>query len=620
MTKGNANRLYVSIVFISLICAITDLLIEIPQNVLPMSDAGYIICNVATYVYLVIRNATNVVLLLFLLHLTQTSFILGKTWVKVIFSIPYTLIMILLTLNPLTHNVFKITKESGYARSSLMMVFYIVAFIYGIAGLIYCIYCRRYLPVKKWLSLLSIYVLGYLSVIIQFFYPHLLLEMFSTAIGELLIMLSIMRPEERMDSEIGILSWSSYKRDLKNIVLSKEHVQIVVIKIANSREIRNYLGDQKYNEHLTKIGNEIRAIRWMKPNRIELYIERPGTYYLITDPDDTLTVEEGKRILNLTSDKIKKTNVGVHSEMRICLIRCPEDLNKADEIISLGHKFTNIDNRNQDVIRADKLVNTKNFNLEIHIDSILDRAIKNDYVEMYYQPIYSVQSYRFESAEALVRIIDPEYGILSPGIFIPAAEAQGLIIPLGDVIMDKVFRFVSEHDLSSLGLKYIEMNLSVAQCLDANLPKKFKLLQEKYNVDPSQINLEITETTYEDISEKMLRNINQLKEMGYTFALDDYGTGYSNIQRVNHLPLSLVKIDKSVLDEISTLNGRTVLEYSMQMMQETGKQVVIEGAETYDVVQILENMGCDFIQGFFFSKPLPKDDFITFIKERNGKI
>ena len=239
---------------------------------------------------------------------------------------------------------------------------------------------------------------------------------------------------------------------------------------------------------------------------------------------------------------------------------------------------------------------------------------------MVYQPIYDVRSGRFRSAEALARINDPEYGLISPGVFIPAAEAQGLIIPLGDVISNQVFRFVSEHDLDALGLQFVEMNLSVAQCMDSSLPAKLSALQKKYGVDPGTINLEITETTYENIGEIMLENVSALIKMGYSFALDDYGTGYSSIQRINRLPLRLVKIDKSVLDEVSTENGRTILEYTMRMMQKTGKQLVVEGAETREAVEMLESMGCDYIQGFYFAKPLSEDAFVQFLEEKNNNM
>ena len=617
MTKGNANHLFIALVLISLISAVADLGIEIPRGLLPMSPALTVFCTVSTYIYLIMRNATNVVLLLFLLHLTQTSFLIRNKVAKILFSLPYTTLVILLIQNPITHNVFIVTAETGYARAPLMTACYIIAAIYGIVGFVYSIFCRRYLATRKWLSLLSIYVLAYTAVIIQFFKPDSLLEMFFTAVGEMLVMLAVMRPEERMDSDVGMLSWASYRWDIRNILRSHEHVQIIVIRLQNGREIRNYLGDQKYNEYLTRIAGGIRSIKWKHPNRAEIYLERPDTIYIITEPDDTLTEDAARHLLTTVGEDVRKdVNMGVRSETRICLIRCPEDLSKEEDIISLGHKFSKIDSREQPVVPAGEIVNSQTFAVEVHIEDILDRAIGENLVEMHYQPIYDVRSGRFCSAEALVRIRDPEFGLLSPGVFIPAAEAQGLIIPLGDVITEQVFRFVSEHDLDELGLDFVEMNLSVAQCMDSALPAKFRTLQEKYGVDPARINLEITETTYENVSEIMLENINELIGMGYTFALDDYGTGYSNIQRINRLPLRLIKIDKTVLDEISTENGRTILEYTMRMMQKTGKQLVVEGAETREVVETLENLGCDYIQGFYFSKPLPGDEFVRFIEDK----
>ena len=115
----------------------------------------------------------------------------------------------------------------------------------------------------------------------------------------------------------------------------------------------------------------------------------------------------------------------------------------------------------------------------------------------------------------------------------------------------------------------------------------------------------------------MFENVNELIRMGYSFALDDYGTGYSSIQRVIHLPLKLIKIDKSMLEEVSTANGRMILDYTMRMMQSIGKLLVVEGAETVDEVEILRSMNCDYIQGFYFSQPLPEEEFIRFLEEQN---
>ena len=618
MTKGSANQLFILTVLLSLFSAVADLGMEITSNMAPMPESVRMICSISTYAYLTIRNANNVVLLLFLLALTRTTFLLRKKWVQITLCLPYICILVMLVQNIFTHNAFSVTAEEGYTRGPLMLAFYGIALFYGLMGLAYCIYCRRFLPLNKWSSLLAIYILAHLAVLIQFFYPKLLLEMFFTALGEMLIMLTIMRPEERMDSEVGMLSWASYQADLRNIILSREHVQIAVIQLLSCRELRNFLGDHSFNEYISEIANGIRALRWKHPYRIELYYERPGTIYLIADNDEGDLENLGQRLLSEANDGIKSyIDKGARFESQICLIHCPDDLQNIDDIISLGHTFQKHGSHRQTVFHARDILNSQAFTIEAHIEEILNRAIKENNIVVYYQPIFDLRSGSFHSAEALARIIDPEYGLISPAIFIPAAETRGFIIPIGDMVLEQVFRFVSEHDLNDLGLSYIEINLSVAQCMETDLPEKIHMLQQKYDIDPSHINLEITETTFENINDIMVENIEKLVQKGYSFALDDYGIGYSNIQRINHLPLKLIKIDKSMLDEVSSANGQIILEHTIRMMQCIGKRLVAEGAETTHAIELLRSMGCDYIQGFYYSKPLPSSEFVDFLKKYN---
>ena len=618
MTKGSANQLFILTVLLSLFSAVADLGMEITSNMAPMPESVRMICSISTYAYLTIRNANNVVLLLFLLALTRTTFLLRKKWVQITLCLPYICILVMLVQNIFTHNAFSVTAEEGYTRGPLMLAFYGIALFYGLMGLAYCIYCRRFLPLNKWSSLLAIYILAHLAVLIQFFYPKLLLEMFFTALGEMLIMLTIMRPEERMDSEVGMLSWASYQADLRNIILSREHVQIAVIQLLSCRELRNFLGDHSFNEYISEIANGIRALRWKHPYRIELYYERPGTIYLIADNDEGDLENLGQRLLSEANDGIKSyIDKGARFESQICLIHCPDDLQNIDDIISLGHTFQKHGSHRQTVFHARDILNSQTFTIEAHIEEILNRAIKENHIVVYYQPIFDLRSGSFHSAEALARIIDPEYGLISPAIFIPAAETRGFIIPIGDMVLEQVFRFVSEHDLNDLGLSYIEINLSVAQCMETDLPEKIHMLQQKYDIDPSHINLEITETTFENINDIMVENIEKLVQKGYSFALDDYGIGYSNIQRINHLPLKLIKIDKSMLDEVSSANGQIILEHTIRMMQCIGKRLVAEGAETTHAIELLRSMGCDYIQGFYYSKPLPSSEFVAFLKKYN---
>ena len=622
MTKGNANRLFLTINYLSLVSAVADLGMVILSRHLPFSESEIILETALANIYLAAHNVTNAVLMLFLLSLTRMTSLIAKRRDKILFSLPNIVILILLIQNAFTHTVFTVSAESGYVRGVLMPVVYAMAAIYGVSGLAYCVYSRRFLPKNKWAALLIMYLLVYGAVIIQFFYPKLLLEMFFGALGAMGVMLSVMRPEERMDSLAGMESWNAYQDDLRNILLSGERVQIAVIRMPNSREIGRYLGYHRYNTYISDIAEAIRCLPWKHSRRIELYFERPETIYLIADEKETGLEKLGERLMeDYVGSLGKYTKMGIRFEPQICLIRCPGDLQKAEDIISLGHKFYQLDTSGQDVFRAEEIIHSHDFAVEAHMEEILNRAIRENRIEMVYQPICQVATGAYRSAEALARLNDPEYGEIPPAIFIPAAETLGLILPIGDAVLEQVFRFVGEHDLDALGLQYIEINLSVAQCMQSSLPAKILGLQRKYDVDPKRINLEITETTFENISELMQENVSELIRMGYSFTLDDYGIGYSNIQRLNHLPLTLIKIDKSMLDEASAEgSGRVILEHTVHMMQSIDKKLVAEGAETRDIVDVLKQMDCDYIQGFYFSRPLPPDAFVRFLEEHNSAL
>ncbi|MBR1866073.1 MAG: EAL domain-containing protein, partial [Lachnospiraceae bacterium] len=312
-------------------------------------------------------------------------------------------------------------------------------------------------------------------------------------------------------------------------------------------------------------------------------------------------------------------NTGAKLIPRVCVIRYPEDLDDYEDIIHFGHEFYGLIPFERLYSEASDIVVSKDFKIENDMDSILSRAIVKKGFEMYYQPIYSVREKRFVSAEALIRLNDSKYGFVSPGLFIPAAESRGLILPIGDFVLEDVYRFIAEHDLERLGIQYIEVNLSVVQCMQKDLPRKIKSLEVKYGVPPEKLNFEVTETTYDTVGGVIDGNLKKLSNMGYSFSLDDYGTGYSNMQRVSKLPLKMIKIDKSLVDDMATPDGMSIMRNTIHMMKDIRKELVVEGVETEEAFHELKDMGCDFIQGFYFSKPLSEDEFIAYVTARNGQ-
>ena len=245
---------------------------------------------------------------------------------------------------------------------------------------------------------------------------------------------------------------------------------------------------------------------------------------------------------------------------------------------------------------------------------LLVNAIEKDWVEVYYQPIYSTKDQRFVSAEALVRIHDENGEIVPPGRFIDIAEKNGMILRLGEMVFEKVCRFVKENNVEQYGLEYIEVNLSVVQCAYERLAEDYIRIMKRYDVKPGFINLEITESASLNAKKTLLNNMTSLIDYGIRFSLDDFGTGQSNLNYIVDMPVDIVKFDRDMINAYFE-NGKAkyVMDAAMHMVHGMNLEIVSEGIETKEQYQVMKELGISYIQGYYFSKPLSEKQFLEFI-------
>ena len=236
---------------------------------------------------------------------------------------------------------------------------------------------------------------------------------------------------------------------------------------------------------------------------------------------------------------------------------------------------------------------------------------------MFYQPFYSSKDKKFTAAEALVRIRREDGSIVPPGEFIPIAEENGQIIELGMRVFEKVCKFLASGKAQELGLEYIEINVSAAQ-FDKENPAKFMIhYMQEYHINPKWINLEITETAANN-KHILLSNMNKLIQNGVTFSLDDFGTGRSNLDYFVNMPIKNIKFDHSFTQGYFT-NEKTkhILQGMTDIMHKMNMNIVSEGIETEEQLEAMKKIGVEYIQGYYFSKPIPEDQFLTFLEKNN---
>ncbi|MBQ8913031.1 MAG: EAL domain-containing protein, partial [Lachnospiraceae bacterium] len=265
------------------------------------------------------------------------------------------------------------------------------------------------------------------------------------------------------------------------------------------------------------------------------------------------------------------------------------------------------------VFRGDEL---DSFKRKAQVEEALKKALEEDTFQVYYQPIWNAEKNRMESAEALIRLTDSELGFISPEEFIPIAEQSGLITEIGLYVFEKVCQFITKERTKALGLKYIEVNLSIFQLLVGNTLEHFLEIMKRYGVTSDQINLEITETGSLATSNTMISAINEMQEWGFKFSLDDYGTGYSNLSYIMSMDFLNIKSDKGLLWDADTRESSSImLTDTIKTIRRLGMNVIQEGVETKEQLDLVVGAGANLIQGYYFSKPLPEEAFYDYMVE-----
>ena len=229
-------------------------------------------------------------------------------------------------------------------------------------------------------------------------------------------------------------------------------------------------------------------------------------------------------------------------------------------------------------------------------------------------------NFRFEATvnhvfkDGIVRLKDEKYGFISPEVFIPVAEKSGAIHKIGDFVLEQVCAFIASDEYKKLGMSYIEVNLSVVQCMQPKLANHIMEILTRYGVRPEQLNLEITETAASISQQALEDNIKDLTNMGMKFSLDDFGTGYSNMQRIVKLPFDIIKLDRTFTELYDNPKLGIVLTNAINMIKAMKMKIVVEGVETEEMLKLFSELECEYIQGYYFSKPIPREEFVKFIQ------
>ncbi len=246
--------------------------------------------------------------------------------------------------------------------------------------------------------------------------------------------------------------------------------------------------------------------------------------------------------------------------------------------------------------------------------SKLKRAFERNELLVHYQPKYNLETGLVTGAEALVRWEMPERGIIMPSDFIPIAEESNLIIEIGEWVLDRVCEDFRDWQQAVNPVHRVSVNLSLKQLRQPNFIRRMMSVLRHYQVSPSSLELEITETTLMENPERTIKLLDELYSLGLYLAIDDFGTGYSSLSALQQFPISTLKIDKSFVRDVSTnADDATIVGTIIHMGKSLGMDVVAEGVETEEQLAFLQQMNCTFVQGLLFGDPMSSDNYLELL-------
>ena len=396
-----------------------------------------------------------------------------------------------------------------------------------------------------------------------------------------------------------------------------DHFSVVFVDIDGFAVINEGLGHDVGDQIINEVGKRI-----AKTIRPDDTVSRfsGDIFALLLDPVDSApgSIQATQRILDAIQDPIEVGGVHLNITATFGIAVNKGDYQTAEDMLRDANTALHR-------AKADAQGSYVVFDNAMYEDAVrfidrksgMQQALVAGEFEVYYQPIVSAQTGKLVSMEALLRWPHPQDGMISPNEFIPIAESTGLILPLGEFVLRSVCDQVRIwNDMGHDGFR-VAVNVSVRQ-FELDLTDLLQRVLHDSGISPESIALEITEGIAMKNLERNSQMLSELKELGLSISMDDFGTGYSSLSYLKRFPLDTIKIDRSFINEIhESSDDQEITRAIIAMGQSVKLKTLAEGVETDEQLEILRSYGCDYIQGFFYGKPMTANDMTSYLEKQS---
>lgn len=529
--------------------------------------------------------------------------------------IPGIIYIIVVLLNPFTDFIFTLDRLTGYNRGQGIQYTYIIFYIYVILSLLVLTIYRKRLE-KSLIRILAAFpILSCFVIVFQSIYPDIILTGFAAMYALLIVYMNLQNNQIFMDNLTGLLNRQEFRKIIDLRIKNQKPVYIFVLSLKEFKFINDKFGLHIGDILLTNISTFLKTIIVPQNN---LYRYSGDEFAVISDSYETLMnniMEIRERMkepwIADTNELILKYTIGSISYPAVA--KTQEEIVKGLESVTLEAK-----KEKGNIYRECSIAILKDIQRKYEIIEILKKTLAEDTFEVFFQPVYDVNGKVFNKAEALVRLPKNKLGFVSPAEFIPIAEETGMIIGLTYSVLCKTCTFIKKLLDAGIAIDGISVNFSIVQFMQEDLEETIMQIINAYQIPYKFIRIEITESILTADFDRVEHFIQNMKHLGIRFLLDDFGTGYSNFSRALSLPFDTIKLDRSLLHKaFEETQSAIFVTAIIPAFRKLSFKVLAEGIETEEELAYAVDNGCDYIQGYYYAKPMPEEEAFIFFHKHN---
>ncbi len=403
------------------------------------------------------------------------------------------------------------------------------------------------------------------------------------------------------DSLTGLPNRRSFMEYLKDRIYSGRNGAVILLDIDDFKGINDTQGHVFGDQVLKMIAKRLQAL-----DQNKIFLSRFGgdefLIHLECDKNYSNLDHSISELCSIFDEKLRILDIEIEIHFSMGISLYPADSTDMDKLVmNADLAMFSVKNSSKNGYQLFNTTMQEGQIRKSNIEMYLRDAIENDGFKLVYQPQINVRTGEIHAYEALLRLKNHD---VSPSEFVDIAEKNGSIIKIGRIVTQKVVEQIAQWRSSGLDIKPVSINFSIIQLHDVNYIKYLQLLLEEYKVKPESLEIEITENIFMENKQITRAFLRQLKELGIRIAIDDFGAGYSSLNYLTFLPVDIVKLDRSLSLRFLELENSKVMDNLISLVHSMGLKVVAEGIEQFEQVVRLSEVDCDYIQGYYFSRPL----------------